>query len=164
MRFLSSIFTGLTRLATGLSFGLLAAAVLIQVFTRTFLPQSPVWTEELSRFALMFLVAFGVGLAIRSGDLVNVDLFLNVMPATVRRILETIAYTLTAALGMVIFMPALDFMAIGEMQTSPALGWRMDAIFLAMPLAAAMLAVFGVEKAITSARGKTADDIDTKGL
>lgn len=154
MRRLSSLFTSLTRAATGLAFAVLATSVLIQVFTRTFLPQSPVWTEELSRFALMFVVALGVGLSIRSGDLVNVDLVLNIVPKGVRRVLETVAFALTGALGVVIFMPAVDFMTIGELQTSPALGWRMDHIFLAMPVAAAMLAIFGLEKAIAVARGK----------
>lgn len=154
MRRLSSLFTSLIRAATGLAFLVLAGAVLIQVFTRAMLPQSPVWTEELSRFALMFLVAFGVGLSIRSGDLVNVDLVLNVLPKPLRRALETAAFALTAALGAIIFMPALDFMAIGEMQTSPALEWRMDFIYLAMPVTAAMLAIFAVEKALTIARGR----------
>jgi TRAP-type C4-dicarboxylate transport system permease small subunit len=163
MRRLSPIFTTLIRGASGLAFAVLAGAVLIQVFTRIFLPQSPVWTEELSRFALMFVVAFGVGLAIRSGDLVNVDLFLNVVPKKARRILETIAFTLTATLGVVIFVPALEFMAIGEIQTSPALDWRMDAIFLAMPVTAAMVAIFGIEKALGSTRGKDTDATDAEG-
>jgi len=157
MHHLSSLFTALTRAATGLAFAVLAGAVLIQVFTRTLLPQSPVWTEELSRFALMFLVAFGVGLSIRSGDLVNVDLFLNVLPKAARRVLETVAFVMTAGLGAVIFVPALDFMAIGEIQTSPALDWRMDFIFLSMPVTAAMLAIFAVEKALSIARGGKAD-------
>jgi len=152
MRRLYNAFSELIRAGTGLAFVVLASAVLVQVVTRTFLPQSPVWTEELSRFALMYVIALGVGLSIRSGDLVNVDLFLYVLPKGMRRVVETIAFLATAALGVVMFLPTLEFMAVGEIQTSPALGWRMDYIFFAMPVIAVMLVIFGVEKAIRVAR------------
>src|SRR5690606_30211872 len=58
-------------------------AVTIQVVSRNFLPFSPAWTEELTRFALLYLAAFGIGLAYRSGDLVNIDIVLEQMPERV---------------------------------------------------------------------------------
>jgi TRAP-type C4-dicarboxylate transport system permease small subunit len=53
------------RALAGVSFAVLIASVLIQVVSRVMLPQSPVWTEELSRFMLLYLTAFGCGVAIR---------------------------------------------------------------------------------------------------
>ena len=53
----------LCRIGTGAAFGILIGTVLIQVVSRTFLTSSPVWTEELTRHALLFLAAFGVGRA-----------------------------------------------------------------------------------------------------
>ncbi|MCT4684507.1 MAG: TRAP transporter small permease subunit [Roseicyclus sp.] len=69
---LVGIIVVLARLGTGLAFAVLIAAVLIQVVGRT-VGRSPVWSEELTRYALLYLVAFGAGLAFRSGDLVNAD-------------------------------------------------------------------------------------------
>ena len=62
----------LTRFGVGLSFAVLIISVLIQVIGRA-TGNSPVWTEELTRYALLYLAAFGAGLSLRTGDLVNVD-------------------------------------------------------------------------------------------
>jgi TRAP-type C4-dicarboxylate transport system permease small subunit len=145
----------LSRAATGLAFAVLAGAVILQVFSRTFLPQSPVWTEELTRFALLYLVAFGVGLSLRTGDLVNVDLVLEMLPKPARRLLEVVAALITTGFALMLVAPAFQFMRIGTFQTSPALGWRMDWIFASMPLAMIMLGLFGAIRVVDAARGRT---------
>lgn len=159
-----SVIAGVARIGTLVAVVLLIGTVLLQVVSRTFLPQSPVWTEELSRIALMYVVAFGVGLSIRSGDLVNVDLLLAALPKEVRRVLEAFAFLLTAAMGALIVLPAIEFTEIGAIQTSSALEWRMDLVFVTMPIAAFMLAIFGLEKAVLIARGKSSQATGTGGL
>ena len=68
------------RLAIGSAFFALIAVVSLQIFTRTFGLPSPVWTEELSRYLLLYMVAFGVGLSLTTGELVNVDLLQETVP------------------------------------------------------------------------------------
>lgn len=149
------LIVAVARAATGLAFAVLAGAVLLQVFSRTFLPQSPVWTEELTRFALLYLVGFGVGLSLRSGDLVNVDLVLELLPRPARRLLEVAAAAVTALFAFALLAPAWQFMRIGAFQTSPALGWRMDWIFASMPLLMLMLGLFAALRARDALRGET---------
>ncbi|WP_118134126.1 TRAP transporter small permease [Oceanicella sp. SM1341] len=144
MQRLISLLVGLSRAAVGIAFVALIATVLMQVFARTFLPGSPIWTEELSRAALMFLAACGVGLSMRSGDLVNVDLVVSMLPRNARRVALGISAALTAVLAGLMFMPALKFMNVGAMQTAPALGIHMNWIYLAMPVFAVSLCVFAV--------------------
>ena len=67
-RALELAFRGLT----GIAFAVLIASVTVQVIGRL-AGASPVWTEELTRVALLYLAAFGAGLGIASGDLVDVD-------------------------------------------------------------------------------------------
>ena len=70
---LLGVLIAVARVAVGVAFAVLCAAVLIQVLGRSVFNASPVWTEELTRFALLYLAAFGVGLSYRSGDLVRQD-------------------------------------------------------------------------------------------
>ena len=49
------------RLGVGISFLILIGAVTVQVVGRSFVGSSPVWTEELTRFALLYLAGFGTG-------------------------------------------------------------------------------------------------------
>lgn len=134
----------LTRLAqwgTGLSFFVLIVAVLIQVTGRT-TGFAPVWTEELTRYALLFSVAFGAGLAFRTGDLVNVDVVCEFLPGRLPWILRLVSAALTCGLSLYLLPHAWRYVAIGTMQTSPALGVRMDYVHLTVWLLLVLLAVF----------------------
>lgn len=148
------------RLAVGMAFVVLAGAVILQVSSRTFLPQSPVWTEELARFALLYLVACGAGLALRTGDLVNVDLAIHLLPPQWRRLTDTATALAVAAFAAWLIPGALRFAQIGRLQTSPALEWRMDWIFATMPLVMAMLALFGILRAVDAWRGRSPSMLD----
>ena len=136
------------RVLTGLAFATLIASVLIQVFARLALPSAPVWTEELSRFALLYLVAAGCGLAIRSGELVNVDLVVSLLPARFRLGLELIVQIAVIIFLLSLILPAWSFVKIGAMQTSPALGWPMNFIHFIVVLAPISLILFGIERSL----------------
>ena len=144
MRFWATIIHILTRIAqwgAGLSFAVLIGAVLVQVIGRL-TGVSPVWTEELTRYALLFSVAFGAGLAFRTGDLVNVDVVCESLPGRYPWVLRLVAAGATCALALYLLPHAWKFVSIGRMQTSPALEVRMDAIHLTVWLMLALLAVF----------------------
>ncbi|WP_321345463.1 TRAP transporter small permease [Breoghania sp.] len=145
MRFASGLiglFTSLARFGTGLSFAVLIVSVLVQV-TGRLIGDSPVWTEELSRFALLYLVAFGVGLSLRSGDLVNVDVISESLPGRVPWLLRLLSALITVGMALYVLPQAWRYTVIGGMQTSPALYVRMDLIHLTMFLLLLILALFG---------------------
>lgn len=133
---------GLSRIMIGLSFAVLIVSVLIQVLGRSVFANSPIWTEELTRFALLFIAAFGAGLSYRSGDLVNVDIICEALPGRWPRRLRMFSALATAALMLCLIVPAWKFTAIGAMQTSPALGWQMDYIHVSVFIMMVSLSVF----------------------
>ena len=135
------LITRLAQWGTGLSFTVLLAAVLIQVVGRLY-GSSPVWTEELTRYALLFTVAFGAGLSFRTGDLVNVDVVCEALPGRVPRMLRLLSAIATAGLALYLLPHAWRYVAIGKMQTSPALGLRMDFVHVTVWLMLAFLALF----------------------
>ena len=113
------------RIGVGISFFVLILTVLTQVLGRTF-SSSPVWTEELTRFALLYMVTFGAGLSLRSGDLVNVDVVCESLPGRWPWRLRLISAVITAVLCGLLILPAWKYVSIGAMQTSPAMLLRMD--------------------------------------
>lgn len=117
----------IARIGVGISFAVLIGAVLTQVLGRTF-GSSPVWTEELTRFAMLFTVAFGAGLALRSGDMVNVDIVCESLPGKWPWRLRLFSASVTAVLCAVLIPAAWRYVSIGALQTSPALGVRMNII------------------------------------
>lgn len=115
------------KIGVGVSFAVLIGAVLTQVLGRTF-GSSPVWTEELTRFAMLFTIAFGAGLALRSGDMVNVDIVCESLPGRWPWRLRLFSAAITAVLCAVLIPAAWRYVSIGALQTSPALGVRMNII------------------------------------
>ncbi|MGP9804984.1 TRAP transporter small permease [Paracoccus sp. NSM] len=119
---------GFCRLLIFAAFMILMGSVLLQVFSRTFLSTAPVWTEELTRFCLIFIAALGAGLALRSGDMVNVDLICESLPGRGPFVLRLVSAVITAGFALALLPAAWAYTAIGARQTAPSLGWRMDFI------------------------------------
>lgn len=155
MSVLINLFSQICRVLTGISFAVLIVAVLIQVISRTCTSSeiwmtwfsytcfsSPVWTEELTRYALLFMAAFGVGLSLKSGDLVNVDVVCESLPGKAPWALRLLSATLGFMVCALLILPAWKYVSIGKMQTSPALSVRMDFIHASVFVLLILLAVF----------------------
>ena len=107
----------------------LIAMVLLQVFARMFLPRSPHWTEEASRFLMLYMVAFSAGLAAKERAYVNVDIFINYMKGRLRIAVQLLIDLAVIVLMAVTFWYGLRNAAVGRIQTSASLGIPMHLIF-----------------------------------
>jgi TRAP-type C4-dicarboxylate transport system permease small subunit len=141
-------FHAALRAAVGACFTVLLAAVLLQVVSRLALPNPPVWTEELSRFCLIFAAALGGGLALRSGELVGVDVVTAALPPPLRRAVDAIGCLAIIGFCALLLAPAWEFVDIGSLQSSPALGWNMFWVHMAMLIAPATLALAAFERLV----------------
>lgn len=143
MKLIEHYIVTFCRLGVALAFGTLIICVLVQVMARSF-ASSPIWTEELTRYALLYLCAFGAGLAFRSGDLVNVDIVCESLPGQWPRVSRMVAAILTFALCATLLIPAWKYVAIGALQTSPAMAIRMTYVHLSVFVLIAGLMAFSL--------------------
>jgi len=151
MKSLGLLYRGLAavcRVAIGSAFFALIVVVSLQIFTRTFGLPSPVWTEELSRYLLLYMVAFGAGLSLMTGELVNVDLLQETVSESRAWWMRLFAAICTAAMGAVMIWPAWKFTKIGAMQRSPSLRWSMDIIHASVLVLAVLLFLFALLRVI----------------
>jgi TRAP-type transport system small permease protein len=113
---LVAILTAVCRAGTLAAFAVLIAVVAIQVLGRVPGFPSPAWTEEVARFALVYLVAFSCGLAVLRSELVNVDLFIAPLPLRARRIVEKVVDLIMIGFSLAILPGAWAYVAgsIGE--------------------------------------------------
>lgn len=148
MNVVTQIFTIIARVLTGLNFLVIIGAVLTQLAGRSGIITSMVWTEELTRFALLYLAAFGVGLSYRSGNLVNVDIVSEALPAKLAWALRLICAIITCAFGLVLIKATWLYVSIGARQTAPSLNIRMDYIHAAVLVALLSLSLFAALRII----------------
>ncbi|MBI1621685.1 TRAP transporter small permease [Aquamicrobium zhengzhouense] len=145
---LTRIIDGTSRTALGLIFLALIAVVSLQIFTRTFGLYSPVWTEELSRYLLLYMTAFGIGLSFVTGELVNVDMLQEAVPARVAWWMRLFAAVATAGMCIAMIYPSWLFTSIGAFQRSPSLRWTMDYLHASMLILSVLLLIFAVARVV----------------
>lgn len=148
MKKILQLLVAACRLMVFASMMTLLGSVLIQVFARAFLPQSPMWTEELTRYALLYTVAFGAGLSMLTGNLVNVDLFIELLPSKGRQIATAVALLITSGFAALLVGPSCQFARIGAFQTSPTLGISMTWVFYTVVLLVVLLCLFSLVAAV----------------
>lgn len=153
MRKLTAGLETFARIGVGLSFALLMVAVVLQLVGRSGWMTALIWTEELSRFCLLYLAAFGAGLALRSGDLVNVDLISESLPDPWPWRLRLFSAVTIAGLCLILLPSAWFYTTIGTRQTAPALGVRMDLVHGSILLLLVLLGLFAAFRALAMLTG-----------
>ncbi len=145
----------LCRSAVGIMFFILVGVVMLQVVTRTLDLHAPVWTEELSRYLLLYMTAFGLGLSLMTGDLVNVDLVQEIVPENVSWWMRLVSAIATAVIGIVMIYPAWRFTQIGAFQLSPTLRWPMSVMHASILVLSITLCLFGLLRAFAMVTGQS---------
>lgn len=107
------------RYETLASFAVLIAAVLLQVMGRIPGFPAPAWTEEVARFALVYLVAFSCGLAVLRGELINVDLFVAPLPAAACAAVEKLVDLIMLGFALLILPGAWDYVSYSVGERAP---------------------------------------------
>lgn len=139
---------------------LLVADVVWGVFTRYAMGQQAKWSEELARFLLIWVTLLGGAVAFGTKAHLGLDYFVNHLHPEARRL------TAVAAHLVVLFFAAEVLVhgglqvvseALALEQTTPALGWKMGYVYLALPISGLFVALYTVENLIETWTGQAAD-------
>ena len=108
-------------------------SVLVQVISRTFLPKTPSWTEELARYMFIYMVAFGSSVAVHKKEFVAVDLIIDFLPKIIRKLIElVINIVLLLFVTFVLLKSVLGFAILEYRMVSTAMQVPMQYIYFSM--------------------------------
>lgn len=108
-------------------------SVLIQVISRTFLPKTPSWTEELARYLFIYMVAFGSSVAVHKKEFVAVDLIIDFLLKIIRKLIElVINIVLLLFVTFVLLKSVLSFAILEYRMVSTAMQVPMQYIYFSM--------------------------------
>lgn len=121
-----------------------SVAVMAQVTVRFVLTTAGInisapWTEELARYALIWMVFLGAGYGMRHTRLISMEFGIQSMPRRFGVPLRYLVLVLIIAFSALLLKAGLDFVALGRSETSPVLGITKDWVYWAMPVGAALL-------------------------
>ncbi len=99
------------------------------------------WTEELSRYLLVWATFIGSTVAYRKGAHIAVTFGLDLLPDTLRRITQTVSALLIACFFAVTIYYSIALFNMQVFQVSPAIGIKMRYVYLIIPICFSVMSV-----------------------
>lgn len=105
---------------------------------RTGIPEA----EELSRYLFIWLCFLGTIAAFKDGQHVGVDMFVNMMPSKIKKVVVFIGQIITMAVFAVMFFGGIDYMKTGGSSEGPSTGIPFG--YMSVAICVASLAMAGI--------------------
>ena len=150
------LIDGFYRLLQGLLILLMAALIVpvtLQIVSRfTDLVPRYVWTEEIARFAFIWIIMIGSMIAVRDGSHFDLEILPPAATPRGRALLRMVRHVAMALVALIFLWFGYRFAQFGLDQESDLTGINMLAIHIAWPLAGLAYLVFLGEKLATDVR------------
>ncbi|WP_201774640.1 TRAP transporter small permease [Kiritimatiella glycovorans] len=128
--------------------GLLVLDVVWGVFTRYIMGEQAKWTEELARFLLVWVALLGSAVAFGTKAHLGVDFFIHKLHPDMHKVMGVAAHLITLFFAGAIFLYGGSRFVIDALnmeQMTPALGWKMGYVYLALPIAGVFMVLYTLE-------------------
>lgn len=134
---------GLDRAMVGMVFLLVTAMVIVttlQVVFRVFF-NALTWSEELSRYLLVWGTFFGATLAYKRGNHIAVTFMVDLLPVRVRTAFRILSYLLSMVFFVIIAVQGMKMIQMQVFQISPAMSLPMKHVYLSIPLSLLVMTI-----------------------
>jgi TRAP-type C4-dicarboxylate transport system permease small subunit len=148
---LSKFNYSIANFAKNLAGGLLAlmlVMILAQVFFRYVLNDSLVWTEELAKFAMVWVACLVAPWAYRAHLNVSIEMFADALPAILRRVTELLITLLVIAICGIFFIQSLGFWQTGLSINASSVPVKLAYFYSCAPFAFGSICLVGLERLI----------------
>lgn len=130
------LFVTLNSMVVGVLFFTMFLLVFGNVITRYVFNFSLNWSEELSRYLMVWMAYLGAGLALRAGSHVAIEIFQDLVPKPVRRAVRAFVGLVMLVFMGFLFVLGCQYVQFGMTQRTPALQWPTGWIYIAIPAGA----------------------------
>ena len=149
--------TGILNLALMVAVALLVLDVLWGVFTRYVLGEQAKWSEELARFLLIWVALLGGAVAFGTKGHLGVDYFVGKFDPAARKLMAVVVHLIVFFFAVSVFIyggTRVVYDALLMEQMTPALGWKMGYVYLALPIAGVFMTIYTIEGLIETIAGR----------
>lgn len=136
---------------------LLVIDVVWGVFSRYVLGEQARWTEELARFLLIWVSLLGGAVAFGTKGHLGVDFFVGKFDPEVQTLMAVVVHLIVLFFSGAVFLyggSRIVSDALAMEQMTPALGWKMGHVYLALPISGIFMILFTLENLLKTLRGE----------
>ncbi|MHB8708397.1 MAG: TRAP transporter small permease [Desulfuromonadales bacterium] len=126
-----------------LTLGSVSLIIFGQVISRYFFEYTPLWSEELARYLIVWSIFIGVSVGVRENKHIGVDALLRFLPGKLKIASECLLNLIGIVVVAVLIWTSIQFIShtIDYEQLSPAMRIPMYIPYLAMPIGLGLSAV-----------------------
>lgn len=117
-----------------------------QVVCRYVLRDSLTWSEELGRYIFVWMTFIGMAVALYKGGHVALDILLNYLHGTPRKILAAFDNLLIIIFAIAVTYSGASLFNVGLLQRSSAMNIPMHWVYAAVPVSGVVLLYFALRK------------------
>lgn len=126
----------------------LTMVTFLQVLLRYVLKLPLPWGEELARYLFVWLTFLGSAAAVKTRAHIIMDLVINAVPVTLRKVVNLLAYMIFLAFCGLLIVQGWQLVEMNLGQKSDALKIPMAYPYIVIPLGAFFMAVFLLEQVV----------------
>ncbi len=135
----------LIRNLSALSLGFMTVLVIVQVFYRYVLNSPLSETQELSIYAMVYVVMLGCTIAVRNKTHIAVDLIGNLLPPRLGWVLRQLSYCVMLFFFYVLLTNGWKLTVRSMLQMSPSTGIPLGYVIFSIPLCAGISILYVLE-------------------
>ena len=132
--------------------------VALQVICRYVLGAALTWSEEFSRYGLVWITFLGGSIAAKRGAHMGVEALVNALSAKMRKIVQLLTLLAITGFLFVATVKGIELALFNMNQHSPAMGVPMGAVYLAIPTGCLIMLVHASEELIALFRASSPED------
>lgn len=108
---------------------LIMCVIFLQTFTRYVIFYSLPWSEELSRYLFVIMIALGINIGISKGMMVRIDLVDSFLSPKIKLVFEIGRDILSLLVSFFFLYSSIGLVKIGSFQKSPAMQIPMNIMY-----------------------------------
>lgn len=163
MRRVRAAADGLTRMNDGLlavcrqalivMVGVIAVILIAAVFWRYALNNAIPWSEEITKYLMVWLTFLGAPIALRQFAHINIDLLLKVFPPRGQQAFHLVIHLVIVVTMGIICWKGIGFAQLGARQVASSINISMLWMYISVPIGAALTCLVAIEHSLKSLAG-----------
>ena len=131
----------------------LAIILIAAVFWRYVLGSAISWSEEGSKYLMVWLTFLGAPIALRHFAHINIDLLIKALPPRLQQCMHLIVSLIIIFTMAILFWKGVSFTQMGARQVASSFNFSMLYMYIAVPIGSALIALVAIEHSLRSLVG-----------
>lgn len=138
---LVNLLNGFVRWVLFILFFVLVIAVFLQVLFRFVLEQPLAWTEELSRYLLVWITFLGAGYGMSIKAHPSIEILFDKAGPALKKVIHVVTTILIIFFFWQVFINSIEFIERSMVQTSPVLRLPMGLVYTVIPISSVLFVI-----------------------